>query len=102
MHEEPRDEKTFTMESATALLKILGWSVEIKEKGDHLATYHLPDREVQFLYNDEKVKKYHKFDCGLVITRGMLVAACKTFNPYNSKSLPGLQLNFVAKGLEIF
>ncbi len=96
------DDEILTMESATALLKSLGWSVEIEGKGDHLATYFLPDREVQFLYNDEKVKDSPQFDCGIVVTSVILAAACETLHPYNSKSLPGLQLDFNAKGLEIF
>ncbi len=96
------DDEILTMESATALLKSLGWSVEIEGGGDHLATYHLPDREVQFLYNDKKVKDSPQFDCRLVITSGILAAACQTLDPKNSETLPDLELNFEAKRLEIF
>ncbi|WP_273757272.1 DUF6990 domain-containing protein [Bartonella sp. MM73XJBT] len=99
---EYKDHEILNMESATALLKSLGWSVKIEGKGDHLATYCLPDREVQFLYHDEKVKDCPQFDLGLAVTSGILAAACETLNPYHSKSLPGLQLDFQAKGLEIF
>ncbi len=60
------------MESATVLLTSLGCLVEIKGQGDHLATYSLPDRQVQILYHDEKVKdhdkkvkNYPQFDYGL-------------------------------------
>ncbi|EJF88549.1 hypothetical protein ME1_00549 [Bartonella vinsonii subsp. arupensis OK-94-513] len=61
------------MESATALLKSLGWLVEIEGQGDHLATYSLPDREVQVLYNDERIKNCPQFDYGLLITTGILL-----------------------------
>ncbi|WP_196794025.1 hypothetical protein [Bartonella sp. DB5-6] len=47
--EDYDDGKNFTMKGATALLKSLGWLVEIGERRDHFATYHLPDREVQIL-----------------------------------------------------
>ncbi|MBB5074378.1 hypothetical protein HNQ69_001516 [Bartonella callosciuri] len=44
----------------------------------------LPDREVQFLYNDEISKDSPKFDCRLFIMTGLFAAACQTLNPYNS------------------
>ncbi|WP_375647282.1 DUF6990 domain-containing protein [Bartonella sp. CR84HXZ] len=94
------DEEILTMESATALLKSLGWRVEIEGKGDHLATYYLPDREVQFLYNAEK--GYPQFDRAIVVGSGIHAAACQTIDPYNSGGLIALDLSFDVKGLEIF
>ncbi len=94
------DEEILTMESATALLKSLGWKVEIEGKGDHLATYYLPDREVQFLYNAEK--GYPRFDCAIAVVSGIHAAACQTIDPYNSGGLIALELSFDVKGLEIF
>ncbi|WP_142416085.1 DUF6990 domain-containing protein [Bartonella massiliensis] len=94
------DEEILTMESATALLKSLGGRVEIEEKGDHLATFFLPDREVQFLYNAEK--GYPQFDCALAVGSGIHAAACQTIDPYNSGGLIALELSFEVKGLEIF
>nr|WP_330168761.1 hypothetical protein [Bartonella grahamii] len=94
------DEEILTMESATALLKSLGWRVKIEEKGDHLATYYLPDREVQFLYNDEK--GYPQFDFAIAVGSGIHAAACQTIDPYNSGGLIALELSFDVKGLEIF
>ncbi|WP_404977357.1 DUF6990 domain-containing protein [Bartonella grahamii] len=94
------DEEILTMESATALLKSLGWRVEIEGKGDHLATYYLPDREVQFLYNAEK--GYPRFDRAIVVGSGIHAAACQTIDPYNSGGLIALDLSFDVKGLEIF
>ncbi len=35
------DDEILTMESATALLKSLGWSVELMRKGDHVAMLFL-------------------------------------------------------------
>ncbi|WP_375617933.1 MULTISPECIES: DUF6990 domain-containing protein [unclassified Bartonella] len=94
------DEEILTMESATALLKSLGWRVEIEGKGDHLTTYYLPDREVQFLYNAEK--GYPRFDCAIAVVSGIHAAACQTIDPYNSGGLIALELSFDVKGLEIF
>ncbi|WP_375652759.1 DUF6990 domain-containing protein [Bartonella sp. MR110HLJHH] len=94
------DEEILTMESATALLKSLGWRVKIEGKGDHLATYYLPDREVQFLYNAEK--GYPQFDRAIVVGSGIHAAACQTIDPYNSGGLIALDLSFDVKGLEIF
>ncbi|WP_246792397.1 DUF6990 domain-containing protein [Bartonella grahamii] len=94
------NEEILTMESATALLKSLGWRVEIEGKGDHLATYYLPDREVQFLYNAEK--GYPRFDCAIAVVSGIHAAACQTIDPYNSGGLIALELSFDVKGLEIF
>ncbi|WP_375619921.1 DUF6990 domain-containing protein [Bartonella sp. TS25HLJMH] len=94
------DEEILTMESATALLKSLGWKVEIEGKGDHLATYYLPDREVQFLYNAEK--GYPQFDCAIAVGSGIHAAVCQTIDPYNSGGLIALELSFDVKGLEIF
>ncbi|WP_455465881.1 hypothetical protein [Bartonella sp. B39] len=64
------------MESVTALVKSLGWSVEIEGKGNHLATIFLPDCEVQFLYNDAISKDCPQFDCGFLVMAGVLAAAC--------------------------
>ncbi len=47
-----------TMESATTLLKSLGWSTEKINENDHMASYQLADREVDILYNDEIAKDY--------------------------------------------
>ncbi len=94
------DEEILTMESATALLKSLGWKMEIEGKGDHLATYYLPDREVQFLYNAEK--GYPRFDCAIAVVSGIHAAACQTIDPYNSGGLIALELSFDVKGVEIF
>ncbi|MGF7157276.1 hypothetical protein [Bartonella heixiaziensis] len=63
-----------------------------------MATIFLPDREVQFLYNDEVNKDCPKFYCGLLIMTGIFAAACQTINPYNSKGLLGVHLKFVARG----
>lgn len=52
------DDEILTMESATALLKSLGWFVELLRKEDHLATFFLSDREVQFLYNEKHVEEF--------------------------------------------
>ncbi|UNE53936.1 DUF6990 domain-containing protein [Bartonella machadoae] len=93
------------MESAVALLKSLGWSVEIEGRGDHLATLFLPDREVYFLYNDEHDemrKDCPNFDRGLLVMTGLFGAACQTINPDNSQILPVVHITFVARGLEIF
>ncbi|WP_375677886.1 hypothetical protein [Bartonella sp. AP72JLCBS] len=54
------DDEILTIESATGLLKSLGWSVEIEGKGDYLATLFLPDREVQFLYTCNQKRALHK------------------------------------------
>ncbi len=94
------DEEILTMENATALLKSLGGRIEIEEKGDHLATFFLPDREVQFLYNAEK--GYPQFDCAIAVISGIHAAACQTIDPYNSGGLIALELSFDLKGLEIF
>ncbi|QEE09792.1 hypothetical protein D1093_09550 [Bartonella kosoyi] len=94
------DEEILTMESATALLKSLGGRIEIDEKGDYLATFFLPDREVQFLYNAEK--GYPQFDCAIAVVSGIHAAACQTIDPYNSGGLIALELSFDVKGLEIF
>ncbi|WP_375639133.1 DUF6990 domain-containing protein [Bartonella sp. MF74HXZ] len=100
---ESLDEGEFlTIQSATALLKSLGWSVEIEGKGDHLATLFLPDREVQFLYNEKRVEEFSPFDRGLLIMSGIFAAACQTINPHNSGVLPTVFMNFVSNGLEIF
>ncbi|WP_208436965.1 hypothetical protein [Bartonella taylorii] len=96
LYEIYEDDEILTMESATALLKSLGWSIEIDGKGDYLATIFLPDREVQFLIHDEVSKNCLKFDCGLLIMTGIFAAACQTINPYNSLALPAVHLTFVA------
>ncbi|WP_375668913.1 DUF6990 domain-containing protein [Bartonella sp. MR168JLCBS] len=96
------DDEILTIESATALLKSLGWRVEIEGKGDYLATLFLPDREVQFLYNEKRVEEFSPFDRGLLIMSGIFAAACQTINPHNSGVLPTVFMNFVSNGLEIF
>ncbi|WP_375702866.1 MULTISPECIES: DUF6990 domain-containing protein [unclassified Bartonella] len=96
------DDEILTIESATALLKSLGWSVEIEGKGDYLATLFLPDREVQFLYNEKRVEEFSPFDRGLLIMSGIFAAACQTINPHNSGVVPTVFMNFVPNGLEIF
>ncbi|WP_375642852.1 MULTISPECIES: DUF6990 domain-containing protein [unclassified Bartonella] len=96
------DDEILTIESATGLLKSLGWSVEIEGKGDYLATLFLPDREVQFLYNEKRVEEFSPFDRGLLIMSGIFAAACQTINPHNSGVLPTVFINFVSNGLEIF
>lgn len=96
------DHEILTIESATALLKSLGWSVDIEGKGDYLATLFLPDREVQFLYNEEQVEDFSPFDRGLLIMSGIFAAACQTINPHNSGVLPTVFINFVPNGLQIF
>lgn len=101
-HEDYDDDEVLTMKSATALLKSLGWLIEIEGRGDHLATYHLPEREVQILYNDEINRGFPQFDYGFLIVTGLLAAACQIIDPSNSETLPDLILNFEAKGLEIF
>ncbi|WP_246257616.1 hypothetical protein [Bartonella gabonensis] len=95
------DDEILTIESATELLKSLGWSVEIEGKGDHLPTFLLPDRELQFLYNDEKIEEFSPFDRGLLVRSGVLAAACKTINPHSSGVLPTVFINFVPNGLQI-
>ncbi|WP_375651911.1 DUF6990 domain-containing protein [Bartonella sp. LB28NMGDW] len=96
------DDEILTIESATGLLKSLGWSVEIEGKGDYLATLFLPDREVQFLYNEQRVEEFSPFDRGLLIMSGIFAAACQTINPHNSGVVPTVFMNFVPNGLEIF
>ncbi|WP_144754540.1 DUF6990 domain-containing protein [Bartonella saheliensis] len=95
------DDEILTMESATELLKSLGWSVELLRKGDHLATFFLPDREVQFLYNEKHIEEFSPFDRGLLVMSGVFAAACQTINPYSSGVLPTVFINFVPNGLEI-
>ncbi|UNF41915.1 hypothetical protein MNL08_07055 [Bartonella krasnovii] len=96
------DDEILTMESATALLKSLGWFVELLRKEDHLATFFLSDREVQFLYNEKHVEEFSPFDRGLLVMSGIFAAACQTINPLNSGVLPTVFINFVPNGLEIF
>ncbi|WP_273783969.1 DUF6990 domain-containing protein [Bartonella sp. AU15XJBT] len=91
-----------TMESATALLKSLGWSTEKIDGDDYIASYQLPDREVDILYNDEIAKDYPQFDSAFLISTGILASACKFINPTHTEDIPDIQLNFEAKGLEIF
>ncbi len=91
-----------TMESAHALLKSLGWSTEKINENDHMATYQLADREVDILYNDEIAKDYPQFDSAFLISTGILSAACKFIDPTHTEDIPDIQLNFEAKGLEIF
>ncbi|WP_345117499.1 DUF6990 domain-containing protein, partial [Bartonella jaculi] len=96
------NDDALTIESTAVLLKSLGWSVEKIDGDDHLASYQLPDREVQILYNDESVKDCPQFDVGFLVVTGILATACKVINPTYSEDLEDLQLNFEEKGLEIF
>ncbi len=91
-----------TMESATALLKSLGWSTKKIDGDDYIASYQLADREVDILYNDEIAKDYPQFDRAFLISTGILSTACKFIDPTNVQDFPDLELNFEAKGLEIF
>ncbi len=91
-----------TMESAHALLKSLGWSTEKINENDHMASYQLADREVDILYNDEIAKDYPQFDSAFMISTGILSTACKFIDPTHTEDIPDIQLNFEAKGLEIF
>ncbi|WP_040297166.1 DUF6990 domain-containing protein [Bartonella taylorii] len=91
-----------TMESATALLKSLGWSTKKIDGDDYIASYQLADREVDILYNDEIAKDCPQFDSAFLISTGILAAACKFIDPTNVQDFPDLELNFEAKGLEIF
>ncbi len=91
-----------TMESATALLKSLGWSTEKINENDHMASYQLADREVNILYNDEIAKDYPQFDSAFLISTAILSTACKFIDPTHTEDFPDIQLNFEAKGLEIF
>ncbi|WP_375681468.1 MULTISPECIES: DUF6990 domain-containing protein [unclassified Bartonella] len=91
-----------TMESAHALLKSLGWSTEKINENDHMASYQLADREVDILYNDEIAKDCPQFDSAFLISTGILSAACKFIDPTYTEDIPDIQLNFEAKGLEIF
>ncbi|WP_375621054.1 DUF6990 domain-containing protein [Bartonella sp. AA97HXZ] len=91
-----------TMESAHALLKSLGWSTEKINENDHMASYQLADREVDILYNDEIAKDCPQFDSAFMISTGILSTACKFIDPTYTEDIPDIQLNFEAKGLEIF
>ncbi|WP_375643910.1 MULTISPECIES: DUF6990 domain-containing protein [unclassified Bartonella] len=91
-----------TMESAHALLKSLGWSTEKINENDYMASYQLADREVDILYNDEIAKDYPKFDSAFLISTGILSTTCKFIDPTHTEDIPDIQLNFEAKGLEIF
>ncbi|CDO48062.1 hypothetical protein BM1374166_00371 [Bartonella tribocorum] len=91
-----------TMESAHALLKSLGWSTEKINENDHMASYQLADREVDILYNDKIAKDCPQFDSAFLISTGILASACKFIDPTHTEDIPDIQLNFEAKGLEIF
>ncbi len=91
-----------TMENAHTLLKSLGWSTEKINENDHMASYQLADREVDILYNDEIAKDYPQFDSAFMISTGILSTACKFIDPTHTEDIPDIQLNFEAKGLEIF
>ncbi|WP_019220840.1 DUF6990 domain-containing protein [Bartonella senegalensis] len=101
---DERDDKDapLNMESATALLKSLGWSTKKIDENDHMASYQLADREVDILYNDEIAKDCPQFDSAFLISTGILSAACKFIDPTHTEDIPDIQLNFEAKGLEIF
>ncbi|WP_273755542.1 DUF6990 domain-containing protein [Bartonella sp. MM73XJBT.G] len=62
----------------------------------------MPDREVQFLYNEKHIEEFSPFDRGLLVMSGIFAAACYTINPLNSGVLPTVFINFVPNGLEIF
>uniref|UniRef100_UPI0035CF68F2 DUF6990 domain-containing protein n=2 Tax=unclassified Bartonella TaxID=2645622 RepID=UPI0035CF68F2 len=101
---EERDDKDapLTMESAHELLKSLGWSTEKINEDDYMASYQLADREVDILYNDEIAKDCPQFDSAFLISTGILACACKFIDPTHTEDIPDIQLNFEAKGLEIF
>ncbi len=67
-----------------------------------MASYQLADREVDILYNDEIAKDCPQFDSAFLISTGILSAACKFIDPTHMEDIPDIQLNFEAKGLEIF
>ncbi|MCZ2159231.1 hypothetical protein NPX99_08275 [Bartonella sp. 220] len=102
MDEVDDNDDCLTMESATALLKSLNWSVKKIDGDDHIASYQLADREVDILYNDEIAKDCPQFDSAFLISTGILAAACKVIDPTHTEDIPDIQLNFEAKGLEIF
>ncbi|WP_425277473.1 DUF6990 domain-containing protein, partial [Bartonella queenslandensis] len=91
-----------TMESAHELLKSLGWSTERIDEDDYMASYQLADREVDILYNDEISKDCPQFDSAFLISTGILASACKFIDPIHTEDISDIQLNFEAKGLEIF
>ncbi|WP_273718281.1 MULTISPECIES: DUF6990 domain-containing protein [Bartonella] len=101
---EETDDKDapLNMESAHELLKSLGWSTEKINEDDYMASYQLADREVDILYNDEIAKDCPQFDSAFLISTGILASACKFINPTHTEDIPDIQLNFEAKGLEIF
>ncbi len=87
--EETDDKDTpLIMESATALLKSLGWSTEKIDEDDHMASYQLADREVDILYNDEIAKDCPQFDSAFLISTGILSAACKFIDPTHTEDFP--------------
>ncbi len=90
------------MASAHELLKSLGWSTEKINEYDYMASYQLADREVDILYNDEIAKDCPQFDSAFLISTGILASACKYIDPTHTEDIPDIQLNFEAKGLEIF
>ncbi|EJF77840.1 hypothetical protein MCO_00758 [Bartonella sp. DB5-6] len=101
--DEPDDKDApLTMESATALLKSLGWSTKKIDGDDYIASYQLADREVDILYNDKIAKDCPQFDSAFLISTGILSIACKFIDPTNMQDFSDLELNFEAKGLEIF
>ncbi len=90
------------MESAHELLKSLGWSTEKINEDDYMASYQLADSEVDILYNDEVAKDCPQFDSAFLISTGILASVCKFIDPTHTEDIPDIQLNFEAKGLEIF
>ncbi|WP_246054699.1 hypothetical protein [Bartonella massiliensis] len=96
------DNEILTMESATVLLKSLGWSVELMRKGDHVAMLFLPDREVHFLYNEKHIEEFSPFDRGLVVMSGIFAAACWTINPHNSGGFANGIYEFCAQWIRNF
>ncbi|WP_375619925.1 hypothetical protein [Bartonella sp. TS25HLJMH] len=63
----------FPMESATVLLKSLGWRREIERKGGHLFIYETAKGSFSSL--DEK--GFVQFDYGIVGGAGIYAAACQ-------------------------
>nr|WP_329957947.1 hypothetical protein [Bartonella sp. 220B] len=100
--EMDNNDNRLTVESATALLKSLNWSVKKINEDDHMASHQLANHEVDILYNDEITRDYLQFDSAFLSSAGILAAACKVIDPIHSEDLPDLDFNFEAKGLEIF
>ncbi len=72
------------MESATVLLKSLGWRRKIERQGGHLFIYETAMGSFSSL--DEK--GFVQFDYGIVGGSGIHAAACQIINPYYFGALP--------------